>query len=346
MAALQSRPLAKIVRRQSGLKHLNVPVPSVAFSRGPAMGFLLPSLPVTISVLLALLLQRLIAAIYADFIAGLIEGSRSQHTAGAEVLISYLCTAVTTLATAWYCRTHSGPSRVLLVLHLIAVIIPMQALVVAQFEFARPEFAVAVAFAFLCVVLLVGTSPELTMKQPGVLARVSVILLCTLLSLYVYGALFASGGLARLNERDLRVERADQVREAADARGEAVFARLDRAQLRVQLTEVRVGCRRHRYRGKAQRRGNNGRAGDHPGRDRAPSGVHMRLPTGLAVGLARRRRYTVIRPRFAPGNSGPPLFRCSAENSAWAPYQDLTRGRPSCLCSLGLEGRRPNALDP
>src|SRR5262249_40029531 len=196
VAAIQSCPLAETVRREFELNPLNSPVLSGASPRGPLAAVHLPGLAVTASVLLALLLQWLIAALYADLIG---TGARAPHSAGAEVPISYLCTAATTIATAWYCGRRSGPSRVVLVLHLIAVIIPMQALVVAQFEFARPAFADAVALAILGTLLLAGATPELTMKQPGTLARVGVVLLCLLLSLYVYGALVAQGGIGRLN---------------------------------------------------------------------------------------------------------------------------------------------------
>ena len=178
---------------------MSSPVLSGASPRGPLAAVHLPGLALTASVLLALLLQWVIAALYADLIGPLFTGARAPHSAGAEVPISYLCTAATTTATAWYCDRRSGPSRVVLVLHLIAVIIPMQALVVAQFEFARPAFADAVALAFLGTVLLAGATPELTMKQPGTLARGGVIVLCLLLSLYVYGALVAQGGIGRLN---------------------------------------------------------------------------------------------------------------------------------------------------
>ena len=75
----------------------------------------------------------------------------------------------------------------------------------------------------------------------------------------------------------------------------------------------------------------------------------MRLPTGLAVGLARRLalhgHQTAIRPR----ELGSPVFPgVSLGNSAWAPYQDLTSARERGLCCVAViadDRTRPTADD-
>ncbi len=81
---------------------------------------------------------------------GAVWRARAGHlTGGIEIPVSYICTALAAAATAMYCERRKGPSRVVLVIHLVAVIIPLQALVAAQFELARPEFAAAVALAYV-----------------------------------------------------------------------------------------------------------------------------------------------------------------------------------------------------
>ena len=63
----------------------------------------------------------------------------------------------------------------------------------------------------------------------------------------------------------------------------------------------------------------------------------MRLPTGLAVGLARRLalrgHQTAIRPRELGSPVSPPR---EVGNSASAPYQDLTPPQRSGLCSVAV----------
>ncbi len=157
------------------------------------------SAPVAITTLLALTLQWLIALVYVDLIAGLVGSDRATHSGGLEGAIAYLCTAITSAATAYYCLKRTGPSRVLLVLHLVGVVIPLQALVVAQFEFARPEFATAVAVAYLATVLLAVGTPTLRIGRPGRLARLLVVTACVLLSVYVYASLVAHGGIGRMS---------------------------------------------------------------------------------------------------------------------------------------------------
>lgn len=159
----------------------------------------LPSAPVVMTTLLALAMQWVTAQIYVDLIAGLFGSERTTHSGGLEVLIAYLSTAICSAATAYYCEKRAGPSKVLLVLHLIGVVIPLQALVVAQFEFARPEFATAVAAAYLATVLLAVGTPQLHVGHPGKTARLLVVMACILLTVYVYASLVAHGGIGRMS---------------------------------------------------------------------------------------------------------------------------------------------------
>ena len=56
----------------------------------------------------------------------------------------------------------------------MAVIVPLQALVAAHFEFARTVFALAVAVAYLAAPALVALTPE--GRVPRACARVSLLL--------------------------------------------------------------------------------------------------------------------------------------------------------------------------
>ena len=119
--------------------------------------------------------------------------------------------------------------------------------------------------------------------------------------------------LARLHERDLRGQRA---RSRAAARRGWPTGCCWRAcvwlELRVELAEARRCARRRRAalpsragrRAPAPRRARGG-----GGACRSSDAAHDALPTGLAVGLARRlSRYTAIRPRFAPRDCWVPRF--------------------------------------
>ena len=120
-----------------------------------------------------------------------------------------------------------------------------------------------------------------------------------------------------------------------------LLVRLLGAQLRVQLAEARVGARGHGHRGTVRVR-------PPPWPRRRPAVEEScafrssySLPTGLAVGLARRLRYTVIRPRFAPGNVGPPLSRSNwREIRRRAPYQELRRGPAYARAAVASRSRR------
>lgn len=168
---------------------------------GPrAGGVRLPSGAVMASVLLALVLQWVIARVYATLIVDLFGGARAGR-AGTElqIAVAYVITALATLAVALYCERRSGPSRLFVLIHLLAVIIPLQALVAAQFEFARPEFADAVAASFVGAVAFAGAMPDIRVQPAGRMARFALAILAVLLSCYVYGALLAHGGLGRLS---------------------------------------------------------------------------------------------------------------------------------------------------
>jgi len=158
----------------------------------------LPSAAVVSTTLLALAFQWVIARIYGDLIVELFGGARMGHaSSGVEIPVSYALTAIAAAATARYCERRTGPSRVVLVIHLVAVIIPLQALVVAQFELARPEFAAAVALAFLLSLTLAAATPEIRLPASRRSARVLFILIAAVLAAYVYTALILHGGITR-----------------------------------------------------------------------------------------------------------------------------------------------------
>ena len=163
-------------------------------------GLRLPPAPVVMTVLLALALQWVIARVYVDLIVDLIGGTSVGHAAGGlEIPISYTFTAVASAACALYCEQRSGPSRMIVVIHLVAVVIPLQALVAAQYELARPEFATVVALAFVGTLTFAGVMPELMLPRASNYARVALVIVAGLLTLYVFGTLLARGGLARLS---------------------------------------------------------------------------------------------------------------------------------------------------
>ena len=160
----------------------------------------LPSTAVLITMLLGVTLQWVIARIYASLIVELFGGARVAHaTGGLEIPISYALTAMASAACALYCERRSGPSRVIVIIHLVAVIIPLQALVAAHFELARPGFAATVALAFLGALAFAALMPEVQAPQAGSGFRVTLAIVGLLLTIYVFGALLARGGLARIN---------------------------------------------------------------------------------------------------------------------------------------------------
>jgi hypothetical protein len=163
-------------------------------------GLRLPSSAVLLSVLLALGLQWVIARIYATLIVDLFGGARAaQAGAGFEIAVAYVMTALAAFAVARYCERRTSASRIVVVVHLLAVIIPLQALVAAQFEFARPEFADTVAAAFIGAVVFAGVMPDVRVPPAGRLARYALTVLAILLTCYVYAALLSHGGLGRLS---------------------------------------------------------------------------------------------------------------------------------------------------
>ena len=110
-----------------------------------------------------------------------------------------LLTAVATAVCALYCEKRRGPSRVLVVIQLVAVIIPLQALLAAHFEFARPEFAVAVALAYVGSLVFAGGMPEVQLRPAPAALRVLLLLGGVIVTAYVYAALFIGGGLGRIS---------------------------------------------------------------------------------------------------------------------------------------------------
>jgi hypothetical protein len=159
----------------------------------------LPSAAVLVTTLLGVALQGVIARVYAGLIVETFGGARVAQTPGLEAPISYVLTAAASAACALYCERRSGPSRVIVAVHLIAVIIPLQALVAAQFEFAHLEFAAAVTLAFVAAVAVAGLMPELRVPRADELFRAGLLLAAVLVTMYVYAMLLAGGGLGRFS---------------------------------------------------------------------------------------------------------------------------------------------------
>src|SRR6185437_1018596 len=98
-----------------------------------------------------------------------------------------------------YCQRRTAASRVIVVIHLVAVIIPLQALVATQFELARPEFALAVGVAYLGTIALAGLLPDVRLPRPSSRVRAVLLVAALLETMYVMWALLTRGGLARLS---------------------------------------------------------------------------------------------------------------------------------------------------
>jgi len=152
------------------------------------------------AVLLALLLQWIVATVYAGLIVEAFGGARSTTiVSGPELPISYLLTALSTSACALYCRKYRGPSRIIVIVHLVTVVIPLQALVAAHFELARPEFAVVVGLAYIGALAAAALMPGVRLPAAGRLARAGALIAGTAVTLYVFGMLVARGGLTSLS---------------------------------------------------------------------------------------------------------------------------------------------------
>ena len=94
-----------------------------------------------------------------------------------------MLTAITAAACGMYCARRTGPSRIILVIHLVAVVIPLQALVAAGFELAQPEFATAVGGAFLLTMLLCAAAADIEFPIVSRRVRIVAILVLVLLTL-------------------------------------------------------------------------------------------------------------------------------------------------------------------
>ncbi len=152
------------------------------------------------SALLGVILQWFLSYTYAGLIVETFGGARNAHiVSGGAILLSYLVTAAATAAAGWYCITRTGPSRIVVMIHLIAVIIPVQALVAADFELAHAEFATAVGGGFVLSVLLAGNLVDISLGAVTSRGRVLGALAFVLITLYVYASLVTHGGLGRLN---------------------------------------------------------------------------------------------------------------------------------------------------
>ena len=177
----------------------NLPGATAPFAGDPAWLRRVP-LTVVLATLLGLALQWVTARVYAGLVVESFGGERMAGVTGAvAIAVSYLITAVASAACALYCLTRRGASRVIVVVHLVAVIIPLQALVAAQFELARPEFAVAVGLAYLGSLVVAGLVPEVQLPRPPARVRALLLIAAVFLTLYVLMSLLRGGGLARLS---------------------------------------------------------------------------------------------------------------------------------------------------
>jgi hypothetical protein len=160
----------------------------------------LPPLAVVAAALLGLVLQWVTARVYVGLVVDVFGGERTVGiSGGVAIAVSYLVTAIASAACALYCQTRTGASRVIVVVHLVAVIIPLQALVAAQFELARPEFAVCVGLAYLGSLAVAGLVPDVQLPRANERVRALLLIVAVFLSLYTLMSLLRSGGLARLS---------------------------------------------------------------------------------------------------------------------------------------------------
>ncbi|HTL93391.1 MAG TPA: hypothetical protein VL176_13655, partial [Steroidobacteraceae bacterium] len=164
------------------------------------MSVRLPSRAVLMAMLLGVALQWTIARVYGGLIVESFGGaSAAQSGGGLWIPISYLLTAISCAACTLYCERRPAASRVMVVIQLVAVVLPLQALVVARFEFARPLFAAGITLAYLGTLALVALTPEVRVPRASV--RVSLLLLvgALLVTAYVLWALLTRGGLGRIS---------------------------------------------------------------------------------------------------------------------------------------------------
>ena len=149
---------------------------------------------------LGVIYQWVLAAVYQGLIVQTFGGVSEAHlTSTLQVVISYVATGIACVACSIYCSRRKGPSRVIVVVHLVGVVLPLQALVAARYEFASAAFASAVAFAYVGAVALAAMLPQLRLPPAGKMGLTVLIAMSLLMTLYLYGALLARGGLGRLN---------------------------------------------------------------------------------------------------------------------------------------------------
>lgn len=160
----------------------------------------IPYQGVVASLVLGLVFEWVLAAVYQGLIVHTFGGVSEPHlTSTLQAVISYAVTAVACITCSIYCSRRSGPSRVIVVIHLVGVVVPLQALVAARYEYASPAFASVVAFAYVAALALAAVLPRLTLAPAGRAGRVVLSMVAVLMTLYLYGALLAGGGLDRIS---------------------------------------------------------------------------------------------------------------------------------------------------
>ncbi|MGH8289021.1 MAG: hypothetical protein ACREV7_08330 [Steroidobacteraceae bacterium] len=144
--------------------------------------------------------EWLLAEVYQGLIVQTFGGVSEAHlTSTLQAVISYFITAIACVACSLYCSRRSGPSRVIVVIHLVGVVVPLQALIAARYEFESSAFASVVALAYVTALALAAMLPQLTLAPTRRTGRVILIVAAALMTLYLYGALLAGGGISRIN---------------------------------------------------------------------------------------------------------------------------------------------------
>lgn len=167
-------------------------------SRGSILG--IPWAALAGALVLGLGYEWTVAKVFDGLIVQVFGGAAESHAAITPgTVISYVSTALSCAMCSIYCHRRGGPSRVIVVVHLVAVIVPLEGLVAAGYEFASPTFATSVALAYICALALAAWLPEVRLAPAGKLARAIFAVCAGMITLYVYGALLATGGLGRVS---------------------------------------------------------------------------------------------------------------------------------------------------
>jgi hypothetical protein len=152
------------------------------------------------AVLAGLALHFGIAYAYSNLIVERFGGIHSDlQTSPLLSAMSYAVSALCSGACGWYCAKRPGPSRIIVSIHLVAVIVPLQALVSTGFELAQPVFAFGIAGCYLIAISLAVLIPDLRLPPLKSSTLMLLVVAAVVMTVYLYGALVVTGGLERLN---------------------------------------------------------------------------------------------------------------------------------------------------